>query len=76
VSDAIAEWVVNTTANHPELIGWAVGIFVVCTLIVNGLRVAWPLEAERPRWVRFLLGLLDFGALNFWRFLQPKAKPQ
>ena len=75
MTDAIADWVVSTAIAHPELIGWGLGVFAVCTMVVNGLRVAWPLEADRPRWVRFLLGLLDFGALNFWRYAQRGPKP-
>lgn len=39
---------------------------LVAAAIVNGLRLAWPLEEERPRWVRFTLGFLDPVALNFW----------
>lgn len=67
--DRVAESLVNTICEHPTLVGVAVVVFVVCNLTVNGLRMAWPKEEERPRWVRFLLGFLDLGALNVWRLV-------
>lgn len=41
-------------------------IVLVANAVVNGLRMAWPVEPERPRAVRFLLGFVDPFALNFW----------
>ncbi len=39
---------------------------VVANAIVNGLRLAYPLDQDRPRAVLFILGFLDPVALNFW----------
>lgn len=41
-------------------------IVLVANAVVNGFRMAYPVEAERPRAVRFVLGVLDPFALNFW----------
>ena len=64
---AVAEWLVNFIATYPQAVGWGVVVFGLSTLTVNGLRMAWPVDTERPRVVRFFLGFLDIGALNFWR---------
>jgi len=41
-------------------------IVLVANALVNGLRMAYPVEADRPRQVRFILGFVDPFALNFW----------
>ena len=53
----MTEWL----REHP-----AEAAILVAVAIVNGLRLAWPLEEDRPRWVNFTLGFLDPIALNFW----------
>lgn len=65
--DGVAEWLVNFIATYPNAVGWFAAVFAISTLTVNGLRMAWPNDDDRPRLVRFLLGFLDIGALNFWR---------
>lgn len=77
---SFAEWIVNFIATYPQTVQWCLVVFVLCTLTVNGLRMAWPDDNDRPRWVRFLLGFLDIGALNFWRGVNamkssPKPEP-
>ena len=71
----LAEFAVGQICEHPEIAGAALLVFVLCNLVVNGLRMAWPKEDERPRWVRFLLGFLDLPALNFWRAVAAFRKP-
>ncbi len=65
--EKISEWLVNFIATYPQAVGYFAAVFALCTLTVNGLRMAYPEDADRPRLVRFLLGFLDIGALNFWR---------
>ncbi len=43
-----------------------VGVNLLANALANGLRMAYPVEAERPRAVRFALGFIDPFALNFW----------
>lgn len=71
----VAEWVVGVLCEHPEIAGAALVVFVVCNLTVNGIRVAYPVEADRPRWVSFWLGFLDLGALNVWRWFDRTKRP-
>ena len=71
----IATGVVTLICDHPSAVAVGLCVFLLCNLTVNGLRTAWPKEEERPRLVRFLLGFLDIGALNFWRLLQMLRKP-
>lgn len=54
--------VVNFLGRHP-LAFLVIGLAILAT---NGLRVAWPTRAERPRLVAFLLGVLDPVSGNFW----------
>lgn len=54
--------IVNFLGRHP-LAFLVIGLAV---LVTNGLRVAWPTRAERPRLVAFLLGVLDPISGNFW----------
>ena len=65
----LATWAVTAICNHPSLAGAGLVVFVLCNLTVNGLRMAWPVQTERPRWVNFFLGFLDLGALNLWRLV-------
>lgn len=51
---------------HPAIAGVILAAMLVAVAGVCGLRMAWPVRAERPRWVRFALGVLDLFALNFW----------
>lgn len=62
----IAEWAVTLICDHPVLIGWFIAVFVLATLIVNGIKWTWPLYAEMPRGARFFLGLFMPLALNFY----------
>jgi hypothetical protein len=39
---------------------------LLANALANGLRMAWPVEPERPRAVGFFLGFVDPFALNFW----------
>ena len=71
----LAEWMVSTICDHPELAGAGLVMFVLCNLTVNGIRVAYPNESERPRWVSFWLGFLDLGALNVWRWFDKTKRP-
>jgi hypothetical protein len=71
----LATWAVDAICSHPSLVAGALVVFILCSLTVNGLRSAWPLEAERPRLIKFLLSFLDIGALNFWRLIQAFKKP-
>lgn len=41
-------------------------LILVANAISNGLRLAYLDEADRPRWVRFVLGFIDIPALNWW----------
>lgn len=43
-----------------------VAVNLLANALANGLRVAYPVEAERPRGVKFALGFIDPFALNFW----------
>jgi len=54
--------VVNFLGRHP-LAFLVIGLAI---LVTNGLRVAWPTRAERPRLVAFMLGVLDPISGNFW----------
>lgn len=56
--------------SHPRAVGGVVAYFVLASSLINGLRTAYPDDATRPRWVRFVLGFLDLTCLNFWTFLR------
>lgn len=60
--DRITTPVVNFLGRHPI----AFLVIGLAILVTNGLRVAWPTRAERPRIVAFLLGVLDPISGNFW----------
>lgn len=67
MTEKLAEWLVNFIATYPNSVGVFLVVYVVSSATVHGLRLAYPVEAERPRLVNFLIGFLDIGALNFWR---------
>ncbi len=60
---------------HPNLVVSVLGVVVVCVLTVNGIRMAWPVFSEMPRWARFVLGVCDVPAMNFWNMVR-KADPE
>lgn len=70
IPDKISEWLVGFICDHPTFVGVAAGVWLLSTLTVNGLRMAWPKYDEQPRAVRFLIGFLDIGALNFWNIVR------
>lgn len=39
---------------------------LLANALANGLRMAYLVETDRPRWVKFALGFIDPFALNFW----------
>ena len=71
----LATVLVAAICEHPSIVAGAACVFVLCNLTVNGLRMAYPKQDERPRVVNFLLGFLDIGALNFWRLVQMFGRP-
>lgn len=75
IADGISSWLVTQICEHPMAVAVAAVLFLLCSLTVNGLRMAWPEEKERPRWVRFALGFLDLGSLNFWRLFHSFTRP-
>lgn len=64
--EAIGQAVGRAVLAHPGIAGGIIAVFLVAIAGVCGFRMAWPVKAERPRWVKFTLGVLDFFALNFW----------
>lgn len=64
--EAVGQLVGRAVLAHPRLAGALVAAVLVAVVTVSGLRMAWPTKADRPRSVRFLLGVLDPLALNFW----------
>lgn len=64
--EAIGQAVGRAVLAHPGIAGAILAAMLVAVAGVCGLRMAWPVKAERPRWVRFTLGVLDLFALNFW----------
>lgn len=64
--DSATTPVVNFLGRHP-LAFLVIGIAV---LVTNGLRVAWPIRAERPRFVAFLIGVLDPITGNVWALIR------
>lgn len=64
--EAIGQLVGKAVLAHPGIAGALVAAVLVAVAVVSGLRMAWPTKADRPRAVRFLLGVLDPLALNFW----------
>jgi hypothetical protein len=67
LGEKIAELAVNAICNHPSVIGWGLGVFVVATLVNTGIKFTWT-YAETPRWARFILGVTMPLALNFYHF--------
>lgn len=43
---------------------WVVWVWIGATVIATGLRAAYDVETERPRWVKFLLAVLDVLQFN------------
>ena len=64
--DSATTPLVNFLSRHPL----AFLVLALAVLTTNGLRVAWPTRAERPRIVAFLLGVLDPVAGNFWALVR------
>lgn len=64
--DRLTTPIVNLFGAHPLVTLAIATIFPLASLIVNGLRVAYPDRTSRPRSVAFWLGILDPLALNFW----------
>lgn len=64
--EAIGQVVGRAVLAHPGIAGAFFAAVLVAVFTVSGLRMAWPLKTERPRAVRFVLGVLDPLALNFW----------
>lgn len=64
--DTITTPIVNFLGRHP-LAFLVIGIAV---LVTNGLRVAWPVRADRPRLVAFLIGVLDPITGNVWALIR------
>lgn len=60
---------------HPNVAVGLLGIVVVCVVTVNGIRMAWPIFSEMPRWARFVLGVCDIPAMNFWN-LARRVEPE
>ena len=46
---------------HP----WVVYVWLGASLLAIGLRAAWDVTEERPRWVKALLAITDLVQLNF-----------
>jgi hypothetical protein len=65
VTHALAELIVNTTANNPRLVPSIIFLFLGATALNHGLRAAWPF-ACMPRWARVLAGVCAPFALNFY----------
>jgi len=65
VTHAIAEVIVNTTANYPSLVPSILLVFLFATATNHGLRAAWKFS-EMPRWARVLAGVCAPFALNFY----------
>lgn len=64
--EAIGQLVGKAVLAHPGIAGALIAAVLVAVAAVSGLRMAWPTKADRPRAVRFVLGVLDPLALNFW----------
>ena len=60
---------------HPNLVVSVLGVVIFCVLVVNGIRMTWPVFAEMPRWARFILGVCDVPAGNFWNAVR-KVEPE
>lgn len=65
MTHALAELIVNTTANNPSLVPNLVILFVLASAINHGLRAVWPF-ACMPTWARFVVGVCAPFALNFY----------
>jgi hypothetical protein len=65
IGEKISEWAVTAICNHPEVIGWFLGVFLVATLINTGLKGTWT-YSEMPKWARFVLYFTMPMALNFY----------
>ena len=66
ILDRLTTPIVNLLGRHP-FVFLVIGIAV---LVTNGLRVAWPIRAERPRLVAFLIGVLDPVTGNVWALIR------
>lgn len=64
--EAIGQLIGKAILAHPGIAGALVAAVLVAVFTVSGLRMAWPTKTDRPRAVRFILGVLDPLALNFW----------
>lgn len=69
VGQKIAEWAVGFICDHPTLVGWLIGTFVVATLVNTGIKFTWT-YAETPRWARFILGVTMPLAFNFYHIAE------
>lgn len=60
---------------HPRVTAVLFAIVAVAVVLVNGIRMTWPVFAEMPKPARFVLGMLDPFAANFWNMVR-KADPE
>ena len=66
---AILQWLVDNP--------WAVWVWIGATALSTALRATWNVTETRPKWVVFVLALLDIGQLNISgpiKLLATKAK--
>lgn len=72
--ETIGKLVLDFAHQHPALTGWIVAAVALAVLVTNALRFTFPDFVDMPRWARFITGLLDPIAGNFWN-LARKVDP-
>lgn len=73
--DTIGKLLGDFAHAHPNVVAGGMILVVIAVVITNAIRMTWPVFSEMPRWARFILGLFDPLAANFWNIAR-KADPE
>lgn len=74
VMETLGKIIVDFAHQHPTITGWVIAVIVFAVLVTNALRFTYPDFKDMPGWARFITGLLDPIAGNFWN-LARKVDP-
>ena len=61
-----AEAISSVLASHPDLVNWAVGVYIAGAFAGHVMRFGWPDEPSRPRWVMVTIAIADAAQLVFF----------
>lgn len=68
----MTDLVIQILTAHP----WLIYSFIGASLLAAGIRAAYPVSEERPRWIVFALAIIDAAQLNISGPVKLIAKPK